>query len=213
MIIFNQVYKEEKGVKLKNLTFNIKRGDFVFIYDQDRDTLELLRKLMSGAASPDRGIIRWLNGYNFSSSVVKGEIGVVFRENILLPSRSIEENLRFIMEVRGLSRDYFIPRVNKLLNMVDLLECRNSKPGELLLHQLIRANIAQAMLNYPAILILEDPTVGLDEVNSQAIFRLLEKVNALSITVLLLSSDRKLVHRNHKRLIKLERGEMIEFYA
>lgn len=213
MIVFNRVCKNG----LKNLSFNINRGEFVYIYDASERVLEVLRDLMSGKEKPESGVIRWLNCYNFNPELLKGDIGVVFKDNILLPDRTLAENLQFIMEIKGLNRGYFNLRLIRVLNIVGLEGYQNFRPGELLGHQLVRANIAQALLNYPSILILEDPSSRLDEVNSQAIIHLLKKINRLSLTVILLSSDKRLVLGDDIRVIRLEKGRRNEkkkgFYA
>lgn len=213
MIVFNRVCKNG----LKNLSFNINRGEFVYIYDASERVLEMLRDLMSGKEKPESGVISWLNCYNFNPELLKGDIGVVFKDNILLPDRTLAENLQFIMEIKGLNRAHFNLRLIRVLNIVGLEGYQNFRPGELLGHQLVRANIAQALLNYPSILILEDPSSRLDEVNSQAIIHLLKKINRLSLTVILLSSDKRLVLGDDIRVIRLEKGRRNEkkkgFYA
>lgn len=213
MIIFNQVYKREKEIELKDLTFSINRGEFVFIFNDRREILELLFKLISGEVRPDNGIIRWLKNFSYNSEANKREMGIVYNDNIFLPTRTIRENMNFIMEVRGGSQKYYESRVKKVLNIVGLFKKADCYPGELLPHQIVRANIAQALLNYPSIIILDDPTKNLDEVNSQAIFHLVEKINKLSTTVVFLSSDKDIIIRNRKRLINLERGKIIESFA
>jgi ABC-type ATPase involved in cell division len=208
LLLFNQVCKDE----LINLTFTINNGEFVYIYEQDIHKLQLLRDLMQGVTEPESGLIKRLNDTHISR-----DIGVVFRENILLPERTLRENFRFIMEVKGIKTVSFKTRLRKIVDIVGLKGLEELRPGQLLTHQLVRANIAQALLGYPSILILEDPTVVLDEVNSQGIFRLLKNINRFSITIVLLTSKRKPVHGDKIRIIKLEesnpKGEKKGFYA
>jgi len=208
LLLFSQVCKDE----LINLTFTINNGEFVYIYEQDIHKLQLLRDLMQGVTEPESGLIKRLN-----ERYIPRDIGVVFRENILLPERTLRENFRFIMEVKGIKTVSFKMRLRKIVDIVGLKGLEELRPGQLLTHQLIRANIAQALFGYPSILILEDPIVSLDEVNSQGIFRLLKNINRFSITIVLLTSRRKPVHGDKIRMIKLEesdpKGEKKGFYA
>jgi len=208
LLLFNQVCKDE----LINLTFTINNGEFVYIYEQDIHKLQLLRDLMQGVTEPESGLIKRLNDKHISR-----DTGVVFRENILLPERTLRENFRFIMEVKGIKTVSFKMRLKKIIGIVGLKGLEELRTGQLLIHQLVRANIAQALLGYPSILILEDPTVSLDEVNSQGILRLLKNINRFSITIILLTSKRKPVHGDKIRIIKLEEstptGEKKGFYA
>ena len=212
MILLNQVsIKQENEQILKNITFSVKRNEFVFVYDNQNKSIKLLRELLTGRKNPDSGLIRLLNNKDISKDmdILKVEVGVVFKENILLPERSILDNFNFILEIKGLSESYYKSRVRKVLDLVNLKKSYKLRPDELLPHQQVRANIAQALLSYPSILVLEDPTSKLDEVNSQALLHLVERINDNGTTVVFLSTDKELVFRNKKRTICLEEGEIM----
>lgn len=199
MILFSKVYKN----RLENISFSIKRNEFAFIYT-DKKTLGILRELMSGVKKPDSGIIRLLNAGK-SLSMYKSGVGIVFSDNILLPERTLVENLKFIMEIKQQPFAYFKYRINRVLDLVKLGSYCNSKPGELLPHQLKRANFAQALLTYPSIIILEDPTYSLDEVNSRAIFHLSEEINKLGTTIVFLTTDEEIIgHDGEKKVVYLK---------
>ncbi len=204
LILFNKVYKN----RLENITFSIKRNEFVFIYT-DEEALSVLRELISGVKQPDSGIIKLLNKDDSALKIFENEVGIVFKDNILLPERTVAENLKFVMEIKKQPLVYFQHRSKRILDLVNIKSYHNSKPKELLPHQLKRANIAQALLTYPSILILEDPTYSLDEVNSRAIFHLSEEINQLGTTIVFLTTDKDIISQNkEKRVVYLKQEEM-----
>ncbi|ACL70386.1 ATP-binding cassette domain-containing protein [Halothermothrix orenii] len=207
MIIFNQVFKKVKDTQIENLSFNINHGDFVLIKANNDRILKLLRDLLTGKVAPDKGMIRWFNSSYYSTSVKRENLGVVYKDNILLPRRTLLENLRYIMTVKGVSPKFVKPRIKKLLQIVDIYDKSNLTPDELLDHQLVRANVAQALVNYPSMLLLEDPTRDLDEVNAKGITHLMEDINRLSTTIIWLTSD-NIIMDNRKKLIDINNGKI-----
>ena len=211
MIIFNQVEKYKNGARILNkISFQINQNEFVIFYSNDDNVLSALRKLLSTESNPDNGLIKVSNKYDHKKDFFDNKIGIVYQQNILLNDRKLTENCKFILNVKNIARDYFQKRIDRVLELVDLEFAKNLTPKELLPHQLVRANIAQALLNYPSLLIIEKPTLNLDEVNSKGIIHLLETINNYGITVVLLSNNKKLVNGNNTgRVIFLEKGEVL----
>lgn len=199
MIIFNSVTKNG----IKDFSLYISSGEMVCINDKDSKTISLLFNLISGEEMPDSGAIRFLSKGSYSTKIPENTVAFVFKKNILLANRSLEENLKYIMRVKELDMRDCSVRIRRILDIVDLKYCSSKKPADLLKHQLIRANIAQAIINYPPILVLEDILLGLDEVNSQGIIHLLKRLNKFSMTIVLLSSSSKIVVGKEVRKIKL----------
>lgn len=199
MIVFNQVYSQN----ITKLSFNIKRGEFVYLYHHDQGILATLRKLICRENKPEQGLVSWLNQNNLSSRSLKKDIGLVFTEDILLPKRTLLENFQFIMEARGLKRILFKTRIKRVLDLTSIARYCRYRPGELPAYIAKRANIAAALLHYPSTLLLTDPTLGVDEVNSQAIIHLLRAINQDKITVIMLSSDHSLILGKQIRKIEL----------
>lgn len=199
MIILNNI---SKG-KIRNLTLYIKSGEMVCINDEKSSNVNTLFKLLSGQEKPDEGVIRYLDKGVYSTKAPKNLLGFVYKNNILLPDRTLKENLQYIMQIRELDMHNHQIMIRRILDIVDLKHCIHKKPGDLLKHQIIRANIAQGILNYPPVLVLEDPCLDLDEVNTQGIIHLIKRLNKFSMTIILLSSSRKLLRGKDLRLIKM----------
>ena len=210
MILFSNVSRKvSKNINLCNISFKINRNEFVFIYDENKKSLSLLRELLCGSLKPTEGLIRIMN-YKSTPDIFNKEIGVVFRDNILLPGRSLNQNYKFILDFMGEDRNYKEIRCDKILDIVGLKSCGDLFPKDLLYHQLVRANIGQSLLLHPSFVVIEDSTLKLDEVNSQAIYHLLEKINRLGITVVFLCSDQRMISRNkNKRVIYLKEGKIL----
>lgn len=212
MIFFNQVNCGE----INNLSFNIKRGEFAYIYVRNKEDISSLFKLIQGIKKPESGSIRWYNNYSYNNHFIKSDYGIVYRENLLLKYRTIKESIRYIIEINQLSNIFFENRIKKIIKLVGLDKELNMYPGDLLKHQLMRANLAQAIINYPTVLVVEDITCELDELNAQGILSLLKKLNKIPLTIIFLSSDRRLVLGKGIRSIKtdLVAGEKRkDFYA
>ncbi|MFW5999540.1 MAG: ATP-binding cassette domain-containing protein [Halanaerobiaceae bacterium] len=208
MLLFNRVSKSiGSRAVFENLSFNIRCGEFVYIYNRAADNLRILCRLLGGHLEPDSGIIELLN-HRYAGGNENEEVGTVFRENILLSERTVQENLEFILDVRLAPRIYYKYRLTKLYSLLGLEYCREKTPKELLPHELKKANIAQALLFRPSILILEEPMEGLDEVNSRAIFHIIEKINSRMVTVLVLTTDYDLVKDSSRRVLRIEDGEV-----
>lgn len=211
MILFSHVYKEVNGdIVLRDINFNIKKDEFAFIYNENENVLVALRKLLCNKEKPDRGFVRLFNKVKNNIELYNYRIGIVYKENILLNNRNLKENLKFVLTVKGLSYNYYRNRIKRVLKIVDLETESLKLPSSLLPHQLKRANIAQALLAYPSLIILENPTYNLDEVNSRGIYNLLKEINNMGITIVLLTSDDSLIPGSkNRRVVNLKEGEIL----
>ncbi|MFW6022263.1 MAG: ATP-binding cassette domain-containing protein [Halanaerobiaceae bacterium] len=199
MIIFNKVSK----ANIENLSFYINSGEMVCINDNNTDNIKTLFDLFQGAKKVDQGVIRYLKNGSYYNEPDKNLMGYVFKDNILLPDRTVDENMQFIMRIKDINMSSCENRIKRIMDIVDLKFYMNKRPGQLLSHQIVRANIAQAILSYPPVLILEDPFLALDEVNRMGIIRLLKRLNEFSMTVVILSSQNNLIFNQEIRIIKL----------
>ena len=205
MILFSQVTKRvNKELVLKDINFIIKRNDFVFVYEKDQEIMRTLLLLLSGQLKADKGLIRINNSKKLKPELYK-DIGIVYFDEFFLSKRNIFENLNFVLQLCGRKKSYPELRIKKVLDIVEINEYKYCLPKELMAHQYIRASIARSLLLYPSILILEDPLKFLDDVNSQAIFHLLKKINKLNVTIVFICSDKQYINRNNsEKLIALK---------
>ena len=172
-------------------------------------------KIDQGEEVPTKGIVNVVGidvGRLKHSKVpiYRRNIGVVFQDYRLLPSKTVSENIAYALEVINLDKEQIRRRVRQVLNLVGLDDKGNAFPGELSGGQQQRVAIARAIANRPKVLIADEPTGNLDPAMSDEIMNLLEKVNsAYGTTILMVTHDKAIVNRHRKRTIALEHGHIV----
>ena len=217
MIECTHVYKRYRnGVNaLYDINLKIDQGEFVYIIGPTGSGKSTLIKLLDGEEVPTKGIVNVVGidvGRLKHSKVpiYRRNIGVVFQDYRLLPSKTVSENIAYALEVINLDKEQIRRRVRQVLNLVRLDDKGNAFPGELSGGQQQRVAIARAIANRPKVLIADEPTGNLDPAMSDEIMNLLEKVNsAYGTTILMVTHDKAIVNRHRKRTIALEHGHIV----
>ena len=217
MIECTHVYKRYRnGVNaLYDINLKIDQGEFVYIIGPTGSGKSTLIKLLDGEEVPTKGIVNVVGidvGRLKHSKVpiYRRNIGVVFQDYRLLPSKTVSENIAYALEVINLDKEQIRRRVRQVLNLVGLDDKGNAFPGELSGGQQQRVAIARAIANRPKVLIADEPTGNLDPAMSDEIMNLLEKVNsAYGTTILMVTHDKEIVNRHRKRTIALEHGHIV----
>ena len=217
MIECTHVYKRYRnGVNaLYDINLKIDQGEFVYIIGATGSGKSTLIKLLDGEEVPTKGIVNVVGidvGRLKHSKVpiYRRNIGVVFQDYRLLPSKTVSENIAYALEVINLDKEQIRRRVRQVLNLVGLDDKGNAFPGELSGGQQQRVAIARAIANRPKVLIADEPTGNLDPAMSDEIMNLLEKVNsAYGTTILMVTHDKAIVNRHRKRTIALEHGHIV----
>lgn len=217
MIECTHVYKRYRnGVNaLYDINLKIDQGEFVYIIGPTGSGKSTLIKLLDGEEVATKGIVNVVGidvGRLKHSKVpiYRRNIGVVFQDYRLLPSKTVSENIAYALEVINLDKEQIRRRVRQVLNLVGLDDKGNAFPGELSGGQQQRVAIARAIANRPKVLIADEPTGNLDPAMSDEIMNLLEKVNsAYGTTILMVTHDKAIVNRHRKRTIALEHGHIV----
>src|SRR5271170_1700494 len=216
MIRFENVTKTYKGstVALRDITVEIEKGEFVFLVGASGSGKTTFLRLLLREEHPDMGQIleagrnivelpKWRVPY------LRRNIGCVFQDFRLLPNKTVFENVAFALEVIGRPRTTVDSQVPQILDLVGLSEKSKSLPGELSGGEQQRVAVARAFVNRPLILLADEPTGNLDPANSESIMALLERINRTGTTVVMATHDKALVDRMRRRVIELDKGEMI----
>lgn len=212
-IIFENVTKEySNGVKaLDNVNFKVNPGEFAFIMGHSGSGKSSLIKLIFIEEKPTYGKIK-IGNVDLSDVKDSGipyfrrEIGVVFQDFRLIPSKSVYENIAFAMEMTGCDRKTINSRVNLVLELVGLKHKKREKPDCLSGGEQQRVAIARAVVNLPGLIIADEPTGNLDQKNSMEIMRLLKKINDMGATVLVATHEKEIVEKSGNRVIYLNHG-------
>ena len=142
--------------------------------------------------------------------IYRRNIGVVFQDYRLLPRLTVFENIAFALEVIGMKKVDIRRRVREVLELVSLEDKAKSFPSELSGGQQQRAAIGRAIANHPKVLIADEPTGNLDPQKSKEIMELLEKINEVeNTTIVMVTHDSTIVDRYKKRTICLEEGYVV----
>jgi cell division transport system ATP-binding protein len=215
MIKFDKVTKTfNKVPALKDITLEIHKGEFISIVGQSGAGKSTLLSLIIGEERPDSGriLIDDIDVAHIKSVSIpylRRKIGVVFQDIKLLPKRTAFENVAFAMEVSGEDAKTIRKEVPKMLELVGLEDRMSAFPHEMSGGERQRIAIARAMAHKPVLLLADEPTGNLDSINAWDIIQLLLKINKTGTTVMLATHAKDLVNSVKKRVITIEKGEVI----
>jgi cell division transport system ATP-binding protein len=199
---------------LMDINLDIEKGEFVFLTGPSGAGKSTLLKLMFLAERASRGQVL-LAGRNVARLRESGipflrrNIGVVFQDFKLLPTRTVAENVGFTLDVLGTPRDVVRDRSLKMLRRVGLEHKADVSPLKLSGGEQQRVSLARALVNDPALLLADEPTGNLDPALTVEIMDLLTDVNARGTTVVVATHDATLIERYQKRTLRLEKGTVV----
>ena len=196
---------------LKSVNISVEKGEFLFVVGSSGSGKSTLIKTLLWEVGVSSGQI--LVAGRELSRLKKKELphyrrmlGVVFQEFRLLEDRNIFENVALSQRIIGVSHDRIKRNVSLMLEMVGLGDKRRAYPKELSGGEQQRVAIARAMVNRPAILLADEPTGNLDPKNSWEIMDLLEEMNQLGTTVVVVTHNNEIVNQMKKRVVTLSQG-------
>ncbi|MCI9241976.1 MAG: cell division ATP-binding protein FtsE [Lawsonibacter sp.] len=216
MIRFIDVFKEyDNGTKaLKGVNMRIDDGEFVFLVGPSGSGKSTLIKLITAEIAPSDGRVM-VNGFNLNSISprqvphMRRTLGVIFQDFRLIEKKTVYENLAFAMRAVGASNRELRRRIPYVLQLVGLDQKGDRYPGEISGGEQQRVAIARALVNNPSMIIADEPTGNLDPQRSLEIMMLLERINELGTTVLVVTHEKNLVNRFTKRVVAIENGRII----
>ena len=213
MVRLIDVYKEyDNGTKaLKGVNLRIDDGEFVFLVGPSGSGKSTVIKLITGEIGATEGRLM-VNGYNLNNIAVRQipymrrTLGIIFQDFRLIEKKTVYENLSFVMRAIGASNREVKRRIPYVLQLVGLENKENAYPGQLSGGEQQRVAIARALVNNPSMIIADEPTGNLDPQRSLEIMMLLERINELGTTVLVVTHEMGLVRRFAKRVVTIEDG-------
>jgi len=216
MIKMTDVFKVyANGTKaLKGVTFTLATGEFAFLVGPSGSGKSTIIKLLTGEIAPTDGQVI-VNGYNMDRiklrkmPYLRRTIGVIFQDFRLIDKKTVYENVAFAMRVIGASNAEIRKRVPYVLELVGLEKKVKAKPDELSGGEQQRVAVARALVNNPSLIIADEPTGNLDPARSLELLLLLQKINELGTTVLVVTHEKPLVDRFSQRIIAIDGGRII----
>ena len=217
MIECSHVYKRYKSGTnaLYDINFKVDQGEFIYIIGPTGSGKSTLIKLLDGEELPTKGEVKVVGidvGKLRKSQVhtYRRNIGVVFQDYKLLPTKTVFENIAYALEVINMKKPMIKKRTKEVMEVVGLGEKGNSFPSEISGGQQQRVAIARAIANRPKVLIADEPTGNLDPGKSDEIMELLEKINeTYGTTILMVTHDMTIVNKHRKRTVVLENGHIM----
>lgn len=206
--------KSEKTVALDGVSFEVKEKEFVSLVGKSGAGKTTLLRLILAEEKPTKGTILF-DGIDFSKlknselPYVRRRIGTVFQDYKLLPSKTVYENVAYVLEVIGASEKEIKRDVPQVLELVGLKDKANNFPVQLSGGESQRAVIARALIHQPEVILADEPTGNLDPYHTSDIIRLLLKINEMGTTIILSTHNKNIVNSLGKRVITLEDGKMI----
>ena len=213
MIQFTDVVKSytEGNTALNGVSLQIEDGEFVFLVGPSGSGKSTIMKTITGELRPTSGQVH-VNGYNLESirkrdiPYMRRTLGVVFQDFRLIPNMTVYDNVAYAMRVIGARETEIKERVPYVLDLVGLTGKERRRPTEMSGGEQQRLAIARALVNNPSTIIADEPTGNLDPARSFELMSLLQEINNLGTTVLVVTHEQELVRRFDKRVIAIDEG-------
>ena len=216
MIEFTDVVKtyEQGNNALNGVSMQIEDGEFCFLEGPSGSGKSTIIKLITGELKPTSGAVH-VNGYSLERirkreiPYLRRTVGVVFQDFRLIHNMTVYENVAFAMRVIGAREREIKERVPYVLDLVGLTDKAKRHPNELSGGEQQRLAIARALVNNPSTIIADEPTGNLDPVMSFEIMSLLQEINNLGTTMLVVTHAQNLVESFNKRVIAIDDGLVV----
>ncbi|MEN9305092.1 MAG: hypothetical protein RLZZ159_1077 [Actinomycetota bacterium] len=213
-----KVYPKTDRPALDNVSIDIEKGEFVFLVGLSGSGKSTFLRLVLREEKPTSGKIHVAGKdlgslSNWKVPELRRQVGTVFQDFRLLPNKTVAENVAFTLHVLGFSKKEIAREVPEVLELVGLEDKADRKPGELSGGEQQRVAIARAYVSNPAILIADEPTGNLDPATSVGIMKLLDRINREGTTVVMATHDAGIVDQMRKRVIELDKGQVIRDQA
>ena len=216
MIEFTDVVKsyEQGNNALNGITMQIEDGEFCFLVGPSGSGKSTIIKMITGELKPTSGTVD-VNGYSLERirkreiPYMRRTVGVVFQDFRLIDNMTVYENVAFAMRVIGAREREIKERVPYVLELVGLSDKEKRHPHELSGGEQQRLAIARALVNNPSTIIADEPTGNLDPAMSFEIMCLLQEINNLGTTMLVVTHAADLVESFNNRVIAIDDGRVV----
>ncbi len=206
-----KVYENSDTVALDDVSLTVNDGEFVFLVGPSGSGKTTIMKLITGEVRPTSGSVI-VNDYDMTTirrrklPKMRRTLGVVFQDYRLIENMNVYDNVAFAMRVVGAANSEIRTRVPYILELVGLEGREKRMPGELSGGEQQRVAIARALVNSPRMIVADEPTGNLDPVRSLELMLLLEKINEMGTTVVVVTHEKELVNALSKRVITIDSG-------
>ena len=217
MIYFDKVSKvySPTSIALEDVSFTIKPSEFVSLVGSSGAGKSTLLKMLLAEEHPTSGNVFFESHdvHKLSRAdlpKVRRRMGIIFQDYRLLPHKTAYENVAFALEASGAPEEDIERDVPQVLDIVGLTDKSWHFPGQLSGGEKQRVAIARAIVSKPDVVIADEPTGNLDPVNTHEIINLLQKINDLNGTIVILAThDKEIINSLKRRVVTLDRGKLV----
>ena len=195
----------------------VKKGEFIFVIGSSGCGKSTLIKMLYREEKPTNGDI-FIGNINVAklknrkTYKLRRKLGIVFQDFKLLPKLNVYENVAFALEILGLKTEEVREKTLKALELVGLKNKTKSYPDELSGGEQQRVAIARAIINGPKLLLCDEPTGNLDPKTSMEIMKVLEAINKLGTTIIVVTHDKDIVNKMNKKVILIKDNKISEIF-
>lgn len=216
MIRMYHVHKRYGDISaLRDINLRVAKGEFCYITGPSGAGKSTLLKLLYGAEQPTEGkmLVGGVDVSRLPASrlpAMRRNMGIVFQDFKLIPTRSVAENVGLALEVIGTPRDVIERRVAAVLAIVGLRGRGGEYPRTLSGGEQQRVAVARAIVNDPSIVLADEPTGNLDGAMAIEVMEILQSINLRGTTVLVATHDAGLMERFPFRRLRFEHGKLVQ---
>ena len=209
-----KVYDSSGTDALDSISLDIEEGEFVFLMGPSGSGKTTIVKLITGEIKASSGKVI-VNDFDLTKirrgklPKMRRTLGVVFQDYRLIEDMTVYDNVAFAMRVVGAPGREIAKRVPYVLDLVGLEGRERRLPRELSGGEQQRVAIARALVNSPRMIIADEPTGNLDPVRSLELMLLLEKINEMGTTVVVVTHEKDLVDALGRRVITIDNGKVM----
>ncbi|HTB70361.1 MAG TPA: ATP-binding cassette domain-containing protein [Solirubrobacteraceae bacterium] len=202
------------GVGLERATLAVRRQEMVFLVGPTGSGKSTIMRLLIKELEPTDGRIL-VAGRDLEEierkkvPYYRRNVGVVFQDFKLLPTRTVYDNIAYALQVTGASRKQIRATLPDILRLTGLSTKLHNYPHQLSGGEQQRVAVARAFASHPPLLLADEPTGNLDPETSIGIMQLLYRINRAGTTVIVASHDNEMVDRMRRRVIELKRGRIV----
>jgi cell division transport system ATP-binding protein len=210
----SMVYPGGEQKAIDDMSFTIEDGEFVFLVGPSGSGKTSIIKLITGEVEADSGVLN-VNGFDLRHMrrgklpAMRRTVGVIFQDFRLIEDKTVYENVAFAMHVVGAPNRDIRRRVPYVLDLVGVSGREKRYPREISGGEQQRVAVARAIVNSPQLLIADEPTGNLDPARSLELMLLMDRINEMGTTVLVVTHEKELVNSFSKRVVAIEGGQVI----
>lgn len=215
----NVAVYQQKNLVLSNVSLTLSKGEFAYLIGKTGSGKSSLLKILYGELKISEGYGR-IAGFELKNlksrkiPYLRRKLGIVFQDFQLLSDRTVKDNLLFVLKATGWKdRNKINDRIKVVLLQMDLATKGFKMPHELSGGEQQRLVLARALLNYPEVILADEPSGNLDPATTREIMNLLFEISKSGTAVLMATHNYTLFEKYPARIIKCEMGKIYDHAA